>query len=429
MSSPPHTLFALATSSETELERQAAAFAVLASRQDERSFHDSITKTCSQLTDGIHRLACVTSGPDSLAALLEGARSGYKHPNLFRGKVRTNRKLMWIFPGHTARGARACRGLFDHEAAFRERMNECDAEICDQLGWSLVDRLNDQTFTPETVDAVSYQLATFAIQASLAALWRCWGVEPDGVLGHSMGELAAAYVAETITLKDAVALTAKRSALLEGLRGLGGMAAIKLSAEELADKLTEFEGKLFIAAVNSRRATVVSGNTHALNVLIASLKAGGVRCNWLADAPAHSPLTEPAAVELEQFARGFQPSAGRVAFYSTVAAEPRPGVQLDAAYWRKNLCQSVRFAPAILRAFNDGFTDFLELSALPILSPDIEEEARSCGNSDIAVIPSLRRDKDERLTMLQAAAQLFIAGQRLNWLELLNGGASGEHVS
>jgi acyl transferase domain-containing protein len=421
-------LFALATTSESELHRQAAAFAVLASRQGETSFASFVNRTVSRFGGGDIRLACVASDGETLAALLESARSGARRPNLFQGKARSRRKLMWVFPGHGVHSARSARGLFLSESAFREQMRECDAHVRELLGWSLIDRLLDAHYVADQSDAVAFQLIIFCTQISLAALWRAWGVEPDGVVGHSMGEIGAAYVAEAISLKDAINLLTKRSALLQGLRGAGAMAAIRLAPEAVGELLDEFEGRLVVAACNGRRATVVSGDANNLKKLVESLQLKGVRCDWLADTPGHSPLTEPAALELAQFARGLKPSKERIRFFSTVVGGALGGASLDGAYWGRNLSQPVRFTTAIDAALQEGFTEFLELSAQPILLPGIEENARSSGRDDVLVVPSLRRDRDERLTMLQAAAQLFVCGNGLNWGAIFGGGALEERV-
>ena len=163
------------------------------------------------------------------------------------------------------------------------------------------------------------QPVLFSIQVALAALWRSWGVEPDAVVGHSMGEIAAAHVAGALSLEDAARIICRRSALLRRTSGRGAMAVVELSLDDARTALTGREDRLSIAVSNSPRSTVISGDPQALDDLLASLEAREVFCRRIkVDVASHSPQMDPLRADLFEALQGLSPRKAAVAFCSTV---------------------------------------------------------------------------------------------------------------
>jgi acyl transferase domain-containing protein len=180
------------------------------------------------------------------------------------------------------------------ESAFRPALEECDRAIREEVGWSVMEELSasEEKSQLGRIDVV--QPTLFAIAVSLARLWQSWGVEPDAVVGHSKGEVAAAHVAGLLTLKDAVKIICRRSKLLRRVSGQGEMGVVELSMEEAQAALRGYEDRLSVAVSNSERSTVLSGDGKALGEVMAKLEKGGVFCRRVkVDVASHSPQMDP----------------------------------------------------------------------------------------------------------------------------------------
>jgi acyl transferase domain-containing protein len=186
-------------------------------------------------------------------------------------------KTVFVFPGQGSQWAGMALGLLESSEPFRERLQECADALAPYVDWSLLDVLRGSPDAPplERVDVV--QPVLFSVMVSLAELWQRAGVRPDAVVGHSQGEIAAAYVAGGLSLPDAARLVALRSQAILALSGHGGMASIPLPANEVTTLLAQWDGQLHVAAVNGPASTVVSGSPAALDELLADCEANGVR--------------------------------------------------------------------------------------------------------------------------------------------------------
>jgi acyl transferase domain-containing protein len=302
------------------------------------------------------------------------------------------------------------RSLLAREPVFEQALSDCDAAIQAIAGWSVIDQLRDPTRSIERIDVV--QPLLFALAIGYAALWRSWGIEPDAVVGHSMGEIAAAQISGRLSLADAATVIVRRSALMQGLPKGGSMLAVDLGAAELLAKYPH----VALAAENGPSASVVAGERAQLEVLAAELESLGVRCRPIAvDVASHSPavdvLDEPLARVLAQL----DPQPGTIAMYSTVEGRRlAPGERLDGHYWRRNLRQSVRLWPAIGSAIADAHELFIELGPHPVLLPAVREGLDALGARGFT-IASGRRDADEQLEACRSLASLYEAGLELDW--------------
>ncbi|WP_317441665.1 SDR family NAD(P)-dependent oxidoreductase [Streptomyces collinus] len=327
-------------------------------------------------------------------------------------------KVAFVFAGHGGQWTGMGLELLSQSEAFRAELIRIDAAVERHAGWSVLNVLRaPEEFSP--LDRTEYlQPVLFAVNAALAAAWRELGVTPDAVVGHSLGEIAAAYCAGALTLDEAVTAVTARAAAVVPLVGHGGMLAVELPAAEVEALLEPYTGRLFTAAVNSPGATAVSGEAEALAALRRELEERGVPARVLSTPFAsHTPLMEPLRDELLDRFSGISGTRSTTPLYSSVRAEPVDGDDLDAAYWFANLRRPVRFADTIARMLDDGYRYFVELSPHPSLTSAIEAVAAETG-TDAVGIGSLRRGRDGHDVLLGRLGELYTAGHTPDWTTL-----------
>jgi myxalamid-type polyketide synthase MxaE and MxaD len=365
-----------------------------------------------------HRLAVVGSTRAEWAAGLESFIRGAAHPGLVSGHAEPGApaKVVFIFPGQGSQWAGMGRELMEREPVFRDALTACAEAFRPYARFSLLDVLQaDAAAELERIDVI--QPVLFAIEVALAKLWRSWGVEPAAVVGHSMGEVAAAHIAGALSLEDAARVICERSGLMLRLRGSGAMAVVELPADEAGAALADYRGRVSIAASNSPRSTVLSGDTAAIDELVARYEANGVFARRVkVDVASHSAQVDPILEELRGQLAGLRPVAGTLPIHSTVTRERTDGASFDAGYWVRNLRDPVHFSHAIESLLRSGHTLFLEISPHPILLAAVEQTVK--GDAAARALPSLRRERPERASLLESLATLYTRGYALDWRKL-----------
>jgi NADPH:quinone reductase-like Zn-dependent oxidoreductase/malonyl CoA-acyl carrier protein transacylase len=254
---------------------------------------------------------------------------------------------------------------------------------------------------------------------ALASVWRSMGVEPDAVVGHSQGEIAAAYVAGALSLDDATKIVALRSRALARIAGQGAMAVVELDAQLLRERLAPFHDRIVVAAVNSPLSCTISGDTEAIDALVEQLTADQVFARKVrVDYASHGPQVDAVRDELFAQLKAISPRQGTIPFYSTLRAELVDGQDLDADYWFQNLRNPVRFHDAVERLIGGGHRFFIEMSPHPVLTLSIQETAQQA-RVDVAVTGSLRRDEGTLQKLLHSWAELYARGLDPGWQTLL----------
>ncbi len=341
-------------------------------------------------------------------------------------------KVVWVFPGQGSQWAGMGRELLDSSPVFAERIAECAAALERWVDWSLIDVLRGDA-APELLDRVDVlQPASFAVMVGLAAVWSSVGVEPDAVLGHSQGEIAAACVSGALSLEDAARVVTLRSqAIARQLAGRGGMASVALTEEEAVARLERWADRVEVAAVNGPSSVVIAGDAEALDDALDALEDQGVRIRRVAvDYASHTRHVEDIRGALAEALAGVGAQAPKIPFYSTVTGTwVEDADVLDAGYWYRNLRGQVRFGPAVADLLEQGHGVFVEVSAHPVLVQPITEAVdKSDTATDVVVTGSLRREDGGLRRLLASMAELFVRGVALDWAPVLPGGAAARRV-
>ena len=327
-------------------------------------------------------------------------------------------RVVFVFPGQGSQWRGMGRQLLEAEPVFRATIEACERAMRPHVTWSLTAELAADETSSRLGEIDVVQPVLWAIELSLAALWRSWGIEPDAVLGHSMGEVAAAHVAGVLSLDDAALILCRRSQLMRRVSGRGAMALVELTLPEAEQALRGYEARLSIAASNGPRSTVLSGDAAALDEVLATLQERGTFCRRVkVDVASHSPEVEGLLGELVEALAGIRPERARVPMLSTVTGQRVEGPELGPEYWARNLREPVRFAAGVQALGAGERTTFVEVSPHPILLPSIEDGLAAAGavGGGRVLLPSLRRDEDERRVLLGSLGALYTLGHPIAW--------------
>jgi phthiocerol/phenolphthiocerol synthesis type-I polyketide synthase A len=338
---------------------------------------------------------------DGLAALAQGRT----HAAVVTGdRDLVGRGPVWIFSGYGSQWAGMGRRLLAEEPAFAAAVEKLDAQLAPECRLSLYDQLASGVGSDRLEVA---QPVLFGLQVALAELWRSYGVEPAAVIGHSMGEVAAAVCAGALDVSDAARVIAVRARLLSRLRG-GAMAVVDLDDGELAMLERDFPD-VNVAVHSSPGQKVVTGEESAVARLVRQREGQGRAARAMRVVGAgHSPQVEPLLAELTSALADLAGGKPHVPVYSTVLDDPRGDCVFDAAHWAANLRRPVRLDRAVASAATDGHTVFVEISPHPVLTGAVTDTAPGS-----RVVGTLRRDADGSAAFLTRLGELYAAGHHL----------------
>lgn len=372
-----------------------------------------------------YRMAVTAASRTEVREALTAYRTGTPHAGLTSGKVSSGirHKIAFVFPGLGSQWCGMGLGLLSKEAAFRETIELCDAAIRRRADWSLLDELNAPAEKSQLHRIEIVQPALFSLGVALASQWRAWGIVPGAVVGHSMGEVAAAYTAGAIDLEVAVRIICERSRIMSELAGKGAMAIAEVAWDLAHELVVPYKGRISVAGSNSARFTVFSGEADALQDLWNACHKEKVFFRMIKDAiPSHSHLVESVLPRLRERLSGIEANDGPVAFYSTVYGGRIGGATCGVDYWLNNLRKPVRFDLAAAALVHDGYTDFVELGAHPALLPALGEAIQK-EKSEARAYASLRQGIEDRRSMLDSLGQLYVNGVMPDWPAACGGDA------
>ncbi|WP_208615595.1 type I polyketide synthase [Streptomyces rubellomurinus] len=403
---------------EAALRAQAGRWADWLDGRDGVPLADVALTAARHRTHFEHRAVVVAgTAADAATALREVAAGGpvgvAGHPG----------QVVFVYPGQGSQWLGMGAALLEQSPVFRDAVVACDEALRPFTGWSVREVLAGGGGDHPPVDRVDVvQPALFAMGVALSALWRSWGVEPSAVVGHSQGEVVAAVVSGALSLEQGAKVVALRSAAVRAVTGFGGMALVERPVGQVEDLLAAYDGKLSVAAVNTPGSTVVSGDSEAIDALVADLAQQAVFCRRVnVDYASHSAQMDSLLPELSSAFADLKPGRASVPFYSTVLGRVLDGPELDGAYWCRNLREPVRFDRALEQLLGDGRNVFVEVSAHPVLSMPLTDGSAEHGG---VVVGSLARNEGGLDQLLKSLGQLHVQGVDVDWTKVLGEGGS-----
>lgn len=324
-------------------------------------------------------------------------------------------RLAFIFSGQGSHWVGMGRQLDVSEPAFRATIDRCEELLQAECGWSLRAALAGEDLGGN--DTAVVQPAIFALQAALGSLWRSWGVVPDFVCGHSLGEAAAAHFAGVLCLEDALRVVVARSRLMKRVAGLGKTAVLGMTLEEAEAAIRDWAPELGIAGSNSPASTVIAGTPLAVDGFLREQEKRGIFAREVAgvDIAFHSPQMDTLRAELVEMLADIKPAAGSLPLISTVTGKRLAGESFDASYWGRNLREPFLFTQAIEELLQQGCDTFVEVSPHAVLSSSLLQTARVRGTA-VTALSSLRKGRqDELRSLYETLAVLYRQGRGIDW--------------
>jgi acyl transferase domain-containing protein/acyl carrier protein len=370
-----------------------------------------------------HRAALVADSAQTATEGLADLAAGQLRPGVIRGECTDRPTTAWLFTGQGSQYPGMARELFDAEPVFAETLTRCAEAVSEILPRPLLEVLfaTDRETGGEAGETLKHtsfaQPALFAVEMGLSRLWQSWGVEPDVVLGHSVGQYAAACVAGVFSLEDGARLIAERGRLFGSLPQGGRMVAVFADAKHVEEIANEFS-RVSVAAYNGPN-TVLSGPGEDLEQVVTKCGNDGIRCSWLETSHAfHSELLEPVLSEFEtyadrlQFARPTLPLVCNRTGAVLTAETP-----LDAQYWRRHSRQPVQFAESVRTVAALGCSVLMEIGPQPVLTGAAVQVWPEHLAAPRAIV-SLRKGVGDRRQIAEAFAAAYVSGHRPNFAAL-----------
>ena len=345
---------------------------------------------------------------DELVERLDAFLAGQTRPGLHAGESSRARtpKITFVFSGQGPQWWGMGRQLLECNPLFRSVIRKCDAWVRAYGGWSLWDELLRDQQTSRLHETAIAQPAICALQIGLAEVWKSWGIVPDAVVGHSVGEIAAAHVAGALDGEQAIRVIVQRGRCMDRASSRGGMVALGCSLDEAREAIREHSGEITVGAHNSPSSVTLSGDLVALEEIQKVFDGRGYFTKRLpVNYAFHSARMEPARKDLVEALRALEPDQPQIPFVSTVTGQPIDGARLDGEYWWRNIRQPVRFHDAVAWLAANGHDTFVELGPHPILGGSVSETLGEQG-AQALVLPTLRREENDQAVMLSSVGAL-----------------------
>lgn len=410
----PLQLLTLSAQSETALHALAVRY---------REYLDTATDSVADISytaakgraHFAHRLALIGESRAAIDHKLAEFDRGEETAGMYQGMSADQPAVAFLFTGQGSQYSQMGRQLYETQPLVRRTIDECNELLRPYLAQPLLSVLYPQPGQPSPIDDTAYtQPALFALEVALARLWQSWGVKPTAVLGHSVGEFAAAHIAGVFSLEDGLKLSAERGRQMQALPPGGTMAALFVEPEWVEKAIAPYADRVSIAAINGPRNTVISGEQEAVEAIIGPMEADGIRVERLTVSHAfHSHLMEPMLDSFARVAAQIHAAAPQLHLIANVTGQCVPQDEPpDSYYWQRHAREAVQFAAGMKTLQALGCNTFIEIGPRPTLLG----MGRKClADDDGAWLPSLRKGHDDWQQLLQSLGTLYTRGLDVDW--------------
>ena len=367
-----------------------------------------------------HRMAVIANSLEELSENLKVfCKQGVAEKVVVGTMSDSVKPLTFVFTGMGPQRPQMGKRLYYSNTIFKEKIDQCDSIFKTISGWSILQEILKPESESNMSDTRIAQPANFALQVSLVELLSYYGIQPAAVVGHSVGEVAAAYVSGALCLEDALKISFHRSQLQATCVG-GAMLAVGLGAENAKDYLSEFE-KIDIAAINSPISVTLSGDKGQLEKIAEKLAQDQIFNRFLSvDVAYHSQQMNSIQQQIVESLSDISPRDATLPYFSTVTARQMEGSDLDAAYWWNNIRMPVSFSSTIEELIDHSLDSLIEIGPHPVLRNSIKETHNKFGGDHLTLFHTLHQKIDDDLAFYQCLGQLFTSGYGLNWPVFFN---------
>lgn len=381
----------------------------------EQELFNLVKNVAIRKADLPYRAAIIFQNQGDILNGLQAIADGKSADNIFTGYNEEKKRTALVFPGQGAQWSGMGKELYDNEPIFKNAIDKFALACQSYTSWSLTDELFSENGLKE-IDVI--QPALLAIEIALAEWWKSIGLDYKAVVGHSMGEVGAAYIAGAISLEAAAAIICTRSSLMKTTAGKGAMAYLALPPQEVAQQFSGKEDFVSIGVQNSPSSCVISGAPDIIESICTHFEQTGAFVRKVkVDVASHSPQMDPLIENLKNSIEWIQPNDTSIEIFSSVLAKETKGAELSADYWTENLRNTVQFADTVQKMIEDGYGHFVEVSPHPTLLQPINENAESL-QLEVQTAGSIEREKDALYSLMGQVSKYFVNGGRISWKKL-----------
>ena len=423
-------LLTISAKSQAALQELAQRYLDLV-RQTDAASEDICLASNLKRSHFSHRLTCITKSKPQLAKQLAAFISGSETIGVTTSSVGSQAvKTCWMFTGQGSQYIGMGQQLYHSQPVFRDALNRCAEILESDLDVPLLEIIFEQSIpnkgvwrnaptkiASSSINQTQYtQPAIFALEYALAQLWLAWGVKPDYLMGHSIGEYVAACIAGVFSLEAALKLVSSRGKLMQELPSSGGMLAVFSSKEKVEELIASYQGEVSIAAVNNSENTVIAGESRILNLIKEEIEAIGISSTFLQVSHAfHSPLMKPMLEKFKAIATEVTYSLPQIPLVSNVTGQLADRTVASPDYWVDHIIQPVEFATSFKYLLQQEVSIFLEVGAKPILcSLGQTILAKEAPNSAL-LLPSLSDKQTDWQALVNSLAKLYHQGIKIDW--------------